>query len=753
MNSGIYTTKLTAARNGRLLRCTVKDGYGNTLTSDTVSMRLYQFAITSHPMDQVGLENDSLTFSITAQGDGLTYQWQYSDNGGAKWATSNVKTSTYTTRLYASRNGRLVRCIVTDAYGTALTSDAASMRLYELAITTQPVSCVANENDTVTFTVAAHGTGLVYQWQYSDNGGARWINSLVKTPVYTGKLTATRNGRLLRCIVSDAYGDSVISEIVSMKLYQLAITTQPTDCSALENATVTFHVAAAGDGLTYQWQYSDNGVAKWANSSVNTDTYTGKLTATRNGRLVRCIVTDAYGSTVISDSAVMKLYQLTITTQPVDCVRHENEEVTFTVAAQGDGLTYQWQYSDNDGATWRKSSVTNASYTAKLTAAKDGRLVRCIVSDAYGGTVTSDSACMKLYQLSITRQPQDYVGAENSVTNIFLEAEGEGLTYQWQFSDNGGKKWSSSSVDDPVYAARLTAAKDGRLVRCIVTDAYGDSVISKSARMKIYRLRITTQPVDCITTVNSMVTFFVSAEGEGLTYQWQYSDNGGKKWTTSSIKTAEYPTMLAANRDGRQIRCIVKDQYGNSVTSDVVTMRLYKLAITKQPVDYVGKVNSTASFTVEAVGVGLTYKWQYSDNGGQKWTTSSVSTPTYSARLTSAKNGRLVRCIITDAYDKMIITDAVSMRVGAFHITEQPQSVVAKENSTVTFKVAADGEGLTYKWQYSDNGGQKWTTSSVTSSIYSARLTAAKNGRLVRCIITDANGNSVTSGAARMTIG
>ena len=73
-------------------------------------------------------------------------------------------------------------------------------------------------------------------------------------------------------------------------------------------------------------------------------------------------------------------------------------------------------------------------------------------------------------------------------------------------------------------------------------------------------------------------------------------------------------------------------------------------------------------------------------------------------------------------------------------------------NSTASFTVAAAGDGLTYQWQISDDGAT-WTNSSVKRAVYTTKLTTAKDGRMVRCIVTDANGNSVTSSAARMTIG
>ncbi len=64
---------------------------------------------------------------------------------------------------------------------------------------------------------------------------------------------------------------------------------------------------------------------------------------------------------------------------------------TISVKATGDGLTYQWEYKD-PGGVWAKSSFRTATMTCKLTAARDGRQYRCVITDAYDNSVTSRAA-------------------------------------------------------------------------------------------------------------------------------------------------------------------------------------------------------------------------------------------------------------------------------------------------------------------------------------------------------------------------
>ena len=355
---------------------------------------------------------------------------------------------------------------------------------------------------------------------------------------------------------------------------------------------------------------------------------------------------------------------VSITAQPINYAGAVNSTAKFSLAASGDGLKYQWQYSDDNGATWLESSLKSATYSAKLTTEKDERMVRCIVTDAAGNAVISDPAVMRISNLKITAQPKDYTGAVNSTAKFTVAASGDGLKYQWQYSDDNGATWLASTIQKATYSAKLTADKDGRMVRCVVTDQHGVSVTSSAAKMTRNGPTITIQPKDYVGAVNSTAKFTVTVSGDGLKYQWQYSDDNGKTWLASSIKSATYSAKFAAEKNNRTVRCIVTDASGNTVTSNAAKMTLSAPVITAQPQNYVGAVNSTAKFTVTATGNGLTYKWQYSDDNGATWLASSLKSAAYSAKFTAEKNNRMVRCIVTDANGNSVTSNAVSMRIG-----------------------------------------------------------------------------------------
>lgn len=87
-------------------------------------------------------------------------------------------------------------------------------------------------------------------------------------------------------------------------------------------------------------------------------------------------------------------------------------------------------------------------------------------------------------------------------------------------------------------------------------------------------LKIIEQPSNYSGNAGETASFTVVAEGEGLTYKWEYSPNGSK-WYASGFDgfdTATQLVVLSTNRNGQRYRCIITDKYGNTVTSEVVQL-------------------------------------------------------------------------------------------------------------------------------------------------------------------------------------
>ncbi len=277
------------------------------------------------------------------------------------------------------------------------------------------------------------------------------------------------------------------------------IESNPADVTAPVGGTASFTVVASGDVVSYQWQYKTPAGA-WKNSSsktagYNTDTLTVEATAARNGYQYRCVVTDQDGNTVISEPAALTVAQpMVITGSPADNVGMAGRVAGFAVQAEGEGLSYQWQYKKPGGA-WKNCTSFTAGYNTPFlfvscvtgSTNRDGYQYRCVVTDAYGNTATSESA--KLMVFAVKTQPKSAAVSAGETAVFKVVASGVDLTYQWQYKNPATGVWkNSSSVTRGYNTATLnvaaTAARNGYQYRCVVTSG-SQTITSTAAKLTV----------------------------------------------------------------------------------------------------------------------------------------------------------------------------------------------------------------------------------------------------------------------------
>ena len=270
---------------------------------------------------------------------------------------------------------------------------------------------------------------------------------------------------------------------------------------------------------------------------------------------------------------------LSIVYQPEDVTITENKTARFYVEAEGSDLSYHWQISKNDGETWKNTSTTTAQYGIKALAERNGFKFRCVVSDGDGNRITSNEVTLTIQPaVSIITQPEDVKITENKTARFYVEAEGSDLSYRWQISKDDGETWKNTSTTTAQYAIKALAERSGWKFRCVVTDAERNSLVSNAVTLTVERaLTITENPENYYGFEGDSVVFTVKANGSGLTYQWQQSSDGGENWWNHNTATAvmeRYVTTLGTSADGRYVRCIVTDEYGNTAVSDPAVMKI-----------------------------------------------------------------------------------------------------------------------------------------------------------------------------------
>lgn len=240
-----------------------------------------------NPSNTTVCAGSSASFSVSASGVNLTYQWQVSTNGvNFNNITSPGSSSTYSgyntnilglSGTVESNNGYSYRVVVTDDCGGSVTSSSASLIVNSTpVITVNPVSQNVCEGSSVTFTVSATGSGLTYQWRKSG------INIFgADRPSYTINPVSTANEGNYDVVVSGICSPSAVSSTVTLSVNTSPIILmQPSNVTICAGNPASFAINATGSNLNYQWQVSSDAINYSNISSAGSNPIYSGFTAT-----------------------------------------------------------------------------------------------------------------------------------------------------------------------------------------------------------------------------------------------------------------------------------------------------------------------------------------------------------------------------------------------------------------------------------------------------------------------------------------
>jgi hypothetical protein len=223
--------------------------------------------ITSQPVSQVACSGNTVTFTVGATGDGLTYQWRKNGSNISNGATvSGVNTPTLIlSNVNTASAGNYTVLVSGSAPCAAATSATAVLTVNQpVVITTQPANISVCGSFAVDFTVVATGTGLSYQWYKSP--GIQIVNTSNIIGATTNNLHFNQgnipdNGNYYVIVSGTAPCPSVTSLTKTLDVNEaISVTKQPVASQTLcEGLPATFEAeASASDPLNYQWR--KNGV-------------------------------------------------------------------------------------------------------------------------------------------------------------------------------------------------------------------------------------------------------------------------------------------------------------------------------------------------------------------------------------------------------------------------------------------------------------------------------------------------------------
>ena len=304
-----YTTGVVTNTTDGFYQVIVSGACGAPITSSIAQLLISAVpTVTLITTIQTVCAPTTATYTCTATGTSITYQWQYATIAGGTFnpvvGGSGGSTSTYTTGATdASMNGWVYRVVVTGSCAPSATSANATLTVNtSAAITTAPIATTVCNGTTASFAVVATGTNLNYQWQSASFFGGTYNNITSGTGGTTANYTTaatipTNNGTYYRVIVTSGLcAPAVLSIPVLLTVNTVAVIgTQPTAQSACIPQTATFNVSATGTGLSYQWQLAPAGSSIFANiiSATSASYTTPASDLTMNGNQYRVNILSA----------------------------------------------------------------------------------------------------------------------------------------------------------------------------------------------------------------------------------------------------------------------------------------------------------------------------------------------------------------------------------------------------------------------------------------------------------------------------
>ncbi len=210
-------------------------------------------------------------FNVTASGSDIKYQWQISnDNGRTFVDIPYANDNMYSLSVGKENNGKLVRCVISNEYGTAV-SNAARLTVYyqpKFADTISDTTVNVGKKAEFKLTLEqGNPYGIEVTWQVSKDGGNTFTDvtqadgtftldseiingeEVWSTTFTTRKLNKNHNGYKYRCIARNAQNETYVGTWRSDATTLTVTGTCENDSHDFDNGTVITEPACTEPGL------------------------------------------------------------------------------------------------------------------------------------------------------------------------------------------------------------------------------------------------------------------------------------------------------------------------------------------------------------------------------------------------------------------------------------------------------------------------------------------------------------------------
>ena len=382
---------------------TVTNASCTPATSTVTVTRQTAPAISNQPTSQTLCVGDNASFSVTATGSNLTYQWRLngvnlSNTGNITGATSSTLNITNLT----TGNAGTYSVVITGSCTPSVTSTNAVLTVNSgPAISTQPSSQTVCTGETFNLNVAATAGGsITYQWR---RNGTPLVNggniSGANSATLVVSNAATGSAGTYDVVVSSQGCNSTSNGALITVNQSPEVTGNPSGQMVCEGTNVNFSVTAIGANLTYQWRRNGTNLTNGGNvSGANSATLTlNNVSGSDIGNYDVIVSNPQCPSDTSSSAGLIVQFEPVIQVDPLDEVGCDGGAVSLNVIATGSGVTYQWRKNGINLTTGPNiSNVNSATLLIDPFSASDTGSYDVIISGTCGTPMISDAATLSL---------------------------------------------------------------------------------------------------------------------------------------------------------------------------------------------------------------------------------------------------------------------------------------------------------------------------------------------------------------------
>lgn len=424
----------------------VNDGESNSLVSTASVSINNRTPIADAGGPYSGYKNDTIQFngqnSSDADGDTLTYYWTFYENCNFSSCRGSGVSPSHT---YNERGDYIATLTVSDG---ELSSTSTATVTINNQLPTAVVNGPYSSSKSTAIHFSSYGTSdpesdaLSYHWDFGDG-----TTSIEPSPNHTYNITGNY---VVTLTVNDGYGDSVPATTTATINNRIPTANTGGPYSGYKQTAITFDGSDSqdpdGDVLSYQWDFGDGtsgtGVTP-VHSYSNSGTYT-----------VTLMVTDGEANSALASTTVSIVNRAPLANlggQYGDV--YKNDPVSFdgsgSTDADGDALSYQWNFGDGNTGTGINPvhSYANAgTYTISLT-----------VNDGETSSNTVSTSIRVLNRAPVANAGADQVVISRSVVMLdgsaSTDSDGSIVSYSWAQSSGTSVILNNANTVKPTFTA------------------------------------------------------------------------------------------------------------------------------------------------------------------------------------------------------------------------------------------------------------------------------------------------------------